>query len=166
MDDYIEAAKIIKKDYPNTEFNMIGFIEPTESHYENELAELEKIGIVYYRGSQKDVKPWIKRAHAIIHPSTYGEGMSNVLLENASSGRFLITTDNPGCQETVIDGESGYVYHGGDVAALVKTIETFLNLDNETRKSMGVRGRKYVEDNFSREIVVEAYKKKIKNIIG
>lgn len=166
VDDYIEAAKIIKKDYPNTEFNMIGFIEPTESHYENELAELEKIGIVYYRGSQKDVKPWIKRAHAIIHPSTYGEGMSNVLLENASSGRFLITTDNPGCQETVIDGESGYVYHGGDVAALVKTIETFLNLDNETRKSMGVRGRKYVEDNFSREIVVEAYKKKIKNIIG
>ena len=145
---------------------MIGFIEPTENHYEKELDDLQKQGIVYYRGSQKDVKPWVKRAHAIIHPSTYGEGMSNVLLENASSGRFLITTDNPGCQETVVNGESGYIYHGGDVDALIKTIKKFLELDNETRKSMGIRGREYVRDNFSREIVVEAYKKKIKNIIG
>lgn len=166
VDDYIEAAKRIKKKYPNTEFNMIGFIEPTENHYEKELDDLQKQGIVYYRGSQKDVKPWVKRAHAIIHPSTYGEGMSNVLLENASSGRFLITTDNPGCQETVVNGESGYIYHGGDVDALIKTINKFLELDNETRKSMGIRGREYVRDNFSREIVVEAYKKKIKNIIG
>lgn len=166
VDDYIEAAKRIKKRYPNTEFNMLGFIEPTESHYEKELAELGKQGIINYRGSQKDVKPWIARAHAIIHPSTYGEGMSNVLLENAASGRFLITTDNPGCQETVVDGESGFIYHGGNADALVETVEKFLKLDNETRKKMGLVGRKYVEDNFSREIVVEAYKEKIKKIIG
>ena len=166
VDDYIEAAKRIKKNYPNTEFNILGFIEPTESHYEKELAELGEQGIVNYRGSQKDVKPWIARAHAIIHPSTYGEGMSNVLLENASSGRFLITTDNPGCQETVVDGESGFIYHGGDVDALVGRIEEFLKLDNETRKKMGERGRKHVEDNFSREIVVEAYKEKIKNVLN
>lgn len=166
VDDYIEAAKRIKKSYPNTEFNMLGFIEPTESHYEKELSELGEQGIVNYRGSQKDVKPWIARAHAIIHPSTYGEGMSNVLLENASSGRFLITTDNPGCQETVVNGESGFIYHGGDVDALVGRIEEFLKLDNETRKKMGLAGRKHVEDNFSREIVVEAYKEKIGNIVG
>lgn len=166
VDDYIEAAKIIKKNYPNTEFNMLGFIEPTERHYEKDLEELGKQGIINYRGSQKDVKPWIARAHAIIHPSTYGEGMSNVLLENASSGRFLITTDNPGCQETVVNGESGYIYHGGDVAALVKTIEKFLAMDNETRKKMGIVGRKHVEDNFSRDIVVAAYKEKIKTILG
>lgn len=166
VDDYIEAAKRIKKRYPNTEFNMLGFIEPTESHYEKELAELGKQGIINYRGSQKDVRPWIARAHAIIHPSTYGEGMSNVLLENAASGRFLITTDNPGCQETVVDGKSGFIYPGGNVNALVETIEKFLKLDNETRKRMGLVGRKHVEDNFSREIVVTAYKEKIKKILG
>lgn len=165
VDDYIEAAKRIKKKYPNTEFNMIGFIEPTENHYEKELTDLQKQGIVYYRGSQKDVKPWIKRAHAIIHPSTYGEGMSNVLLENASSGRFLITTDNPGCKETVINGKSGYIYHGGNVDELVESITKFLNLDNDTRKSMGIEGRKHVESNFSREIVVDAYKEKINKIL-
>lgn len=165
VDNYIEAAKRIKKNYPNTEFNMLGFIEPTENHYEKELVELGEQGIVNYRGSQKDVKPWIARAHAIIHPSTYGEGMSNVLLENAASGRFLITTDNPGCQETVVDGESGFIYHGGDVDALVVKIEEFLKLENETRKSMGFEGRKHVEDNFSRDKVVEAYKEIIKGII-
>ena len=165
VDDYIEAAKRIKKKYPNTEFNMIGFIEPTENHYEKELTDLQKQGIVYYRGSQKDVKPWVKRAHAIIHPSTYGEGMSNVLLENASSGRFLITTDNPGCKETVINGKSGYIYHGGHVDELVESITKFLNLDNDTRKSMGIEGRKHVESNFSREIVVDAYKEKINKIL-
>lgn len=165
VDNYIEAAKRIKKNYPNTEFNMLGFIEPTENHYEKELVELGEQGIVNYRGSQKDVKPWIARAHAIIHPSTYGEGMSNVLLENAASGRFLITTDNPGCQETVVDGESGFIYCGGDVDALVVKIEEFLKLENETRKSMGFEGRKHVEDNFSRDIVVEAYKEIIKGII-
>lgn len=165
VDDYIEAAKIIKNKYPNTEFNMLGFIEPTENHYEKELDELGKKGIVQYRGSQKDVKPWIARSHAIIHPSTYGEGMSNVLLENASSGRVLITTDNPGCRETVVDGESGYIYHGGNADALVELIETFLKLDNEERRIMGLCGRKHVEDNFSREIVVASYKEKIRKIV-
>lgn len=165
VDDYIEAAKRIKKHYLNTEFNMLGFIEPTESHYEKELAELEEQGIIHYRGSQKDVKPFIARAHIIIHPSTYGEGMSNVLLENASSGRPIITTDNPGCRETVNDGKTGFIYHGGDVDALVKKIEQFLAMDNETRKTMGQFGRKYVEENFSRSIVVQSYKECIEEIL-
>lgn len=165
VDDYIAVAKRIKKKYPQTEFNILGFIEPTENHYEAELEELEKQGILHYRGSQRDVKPWIQRAHAIIHPSTYGEGMSNVLLENASSGRFLITTDNPGCQETVVNEESGYIYHGGDVDALEKTVERFLQLDNGERKAMGLKGRQHVEANFSRDIVVEAYKEAIKKIL-
>lgn len=165
VDDYIEAAKRIKAKYPQTEFNMLGFIEPTENHYEAELEDLGRKDIVVYRGSQNDVKPFIARAHAIIHPSTYGEGMSNVLLENASSGRFIITTDNPGCQETVIDGKTGFIYHGGDVDDLVEKTEKFLAMDNDLRKSMGQAGRAYVKENFSREIVVEAYKEKIKGIL-
>lgn len=162
VDDYIEAAKRIRRKYPKTEFNIIGFIEPTECHYEEELKALGEQGIVIYRGQQKDVRPFIERAHAIIHPSTYGEGMSNVLLENASSGRVLITTDNPGCRETVQDGKTGFLYHGGDVDALTARIEGFLSLDNETRRDMGLQGRAYVKENFSREIVVEAYMERIR----
>lgn len=164
VDDYIEAAKIIRAEHANTEFNIIGFIEPTESHYENDLKELEKDGVLIYRGSQKDVKPFIKRAHATIHPSVYGEGMSNVLLESASSARPLITTDNPGCRETVVDGKTGFIYHGGSVDELVDRIEKFIAMDNFERRNMGIAGREYVEKNFSRQIVVDAYLQKIKLI--
>ena len=165
VDDYIEAAKRIKRKYPKTEFNMLGFIEPTENHYETELKELGEQGIVLYRGSQKDVKPWIKRSHAIIHPSTYGEGMSNVLLENASSGRLIITTDNPGCKETVDDCISGYIYNGGDVEQLVQKIEMVVHeMPNNARKQMGLEGRKKVEKEFSREVVIKAYLGKIKEL--
>lgn len=166
VDDYIEAAKRIQKKYPLTEFNLLGFVEPTEDHYVKKLELLEQQGVVKYRGNQKDVKPFIARSHATIHPSTYGEGMSNVLLESASSGRPLITTDNPGCQETVVNGETGYIYHGGDVDALSRVIETFLSMDNIERKQMGVAGREYIEKNFSRTIVVDAYLKKICSMIN
>ena len=166
VDDYIAAAKRIKAKYPNVEFNALGFIEPTESHYETELETLGKQNVVNYRGSQKDVKPFIARSHATIHPSIYGEGISNVLLESAASGRPLITTDNPGCQETVNHGETGFIYHGGDVEELVEKIESFLSMPNEERKRMGERGREKVAKEFSRTIVVNAYLEEIDRIIN
>ena len=164
VDDYIEAAKRIKAEYPNTEFNMLGFIEPTEMHYEKILSELEEKDVIKYRGSQKDIKPFVAKSHATIHPSTYGEGMSNVLLESASSGRPIISTDNPGCQETFIDGETGFIYHGSDVNALCEQIKKFLSMPNGERKVMGEKGREYIKANFSREKVIEAYLKKINNL--
>lgn len=166
VDDYIEAAKRIRAYYPQTEFNLLGFIEPTESYYEQKLASLEKEGIVYYRGSQVDVRPWIKRSHCVIHPSTYGEGMSNVLLENAASARPIITTDNPGCQEAVVNGESGFVYCGGDVDALTDAIVRFLKMPNEQRAAMGLAGRSHVSRYFSRDIVVGEYLDVIRHLTG
>ena len=91
--------------------------------------------------------------------------MSNVLLESASSGRPLITTDNPGCRETVLEGESGMIYPGGNVDRLCQCIEAFLDMPNEERKRMGERGRQYVEECFSRTIVVNAYLEKINSLI-
>ena len=164
VDDYIQAAKRIKAEYPNTEFNMLGFIEPTEMHYEAELSALEREGIVKYRGSLKDIKSFVTASHATIHPSTYGEGMSNVLLESASSGRPIISTDNPGCMETFVDGETGFIYHGGDVDALCEQIKKFLALPNEDRKAMGEKGREYIKKNFSRDIVIKAYLEKINSL--
>lgn len=166
VDDYIEAAKRIKAKYPQTEFNMLGFIEPTEIHYEEDLRILGEQGIVQYRGSQKDVKPWVARAHATIHPSTYGEGMSNVLLESASMGRFIITTNNPGCQETLEHEKTGFIYQGGNVDALVETIERFLAMPNETRQKMGEAGRERVKAQFSRDFVIKAYKEKINELLN
>lgn len=165
INDYIEAARRIKTKYPETEFNVIGFIEPTEMRYQEELNQLQKQNIILYRGAQKDVRPWIKRSHAIVHPSTYGEGMSNVLLENAASGRPIITTDNPGCREVVDDCISGFIYHGGDVNELVRKIEMLITeIPNSARRQMGLEGRKKVEAEFNREIVISAYLEKIQTL--
>lgn len=166
VDDFVEAAKRIKLKYPMTEFNMIGFIEPAEQHYLSELRSLTDQGLVLYRGPQADVRPWIRRAHAIIHPSTYGEGMSNVLLENASSARPIITTDHPGCRETLNDTVSGFLYPGGDVDALVERIETFVrDVPNEKRKQMGLMGREKMEHEFSRELVIRVYLEQIGSVL-
>jgi galacturonosyltransferase len=165
IDDYIECARRIKKQYPNTEFNICGFIEPTEKHYEKELKNLQEQGTVIYHGNQNDVRPFIARAHALIHPSTYGEGMSNVLLENASSGRPLITTDNHGCCEAVDDGKNGFIYHGGEVNDLVDIIKKFLLIPNNERREMGLFGRHKMEHQFDRQIVVKAYLAEIFNAL-
>lgn len=163
IDDYIEAAKFIKSKGYNTEFNVIGFIEPTETHYIEEFNELEKNNILKYRGQQKDIRPFIKRSHAIIHPSKYGEGMSNVLLENASSGRPLITTNNPGCFETVDNGKTGFIYEKGNINDLVSKIEKFINLTYEEKKQMGINGRKKMIKQFERKIVIKEYLKELNN---
>lgn len=157
IDDYINAAKIIKSKGYNTEFNIIGFIEPTESHYFEELKKLEKEDVVVYRGEQKDVRPFIKKSHAIIHPSKYGEGMSNVLLENASSGRPIITTNNPGCFETVNNEVTGLIYEKANINDLVEKIEKFINLPYNKKEKMGLLGRKKMIEEFERKIVINKY---------
>lgn len=164
VDDYIEAAKRLKPRYPLTEFKMTGFVEPTESHYDNELKELTEQGIINYVGNQKDVRPFIESSHCTILPS-YGEGMSNALLESASSGRPVISTDNQGCRETFIDGVSGLMYHSADVDDLCCKIEQFLAIPNSEREAMGKSGREYIKKTFSRDIVVKAYLDKINDLI-
>ena len=165
VDDYIAAAKIIKKDHPCVRFNMMGFIEPGELHYEKELSDLQQADIVNYLGNKRDIKPYVETSHATIHPSTYGEGMSNALLESAAMGRVLITTDNAGCKEAVDDGATGFIYKGGDVGELVKTIKKFLELDNDTRRKMGEAGREFVKKHFSREMVIDAYEEEICRVL-
>jgi len=68
-----------------------------------------------------------------------------------------------GCRETLVDEVTGFIYHAGDVGQLCQKIEKFLAMNNENRKKMGERGRKKVEAEFSRSIVVKAYLKKIKS---
>lgn len=166
IDDYIAAAKRIHAAYPKTEFNVIGPVEQTENQYLAILQELDKQGVIRYRGSLDDVRPLIAGSHATIHPSVYGEGVSNVLLESASSGRPLITTDNPGCCDTVDDKITGFIYEGGKAAMLTECVERFLAMDNESRRAMGERGRKKVSDQFSRRVVVDAYLEELNTILN
>lgn len=159
IDLYIEAARIIHDKYPNTVFNVCGGCD--DEKYLKILKEAEENGYIKYHGQQKDMIPFLKQASCIVHPSYYPEGMSNVLLEAAASGRPIIATDRSGCRETVEDGVTGYVIPIKNLDSLVEAIEKILSMSIEERKNMGLAGRKKMEQEFDRNIVVEAYLKEM-----
>lgn len=154
IEEYLEAAKEIKKKYPETEFHILGTME---DNYAVKVEQLQKDGVVIYHGRQPDVRPYIGMAHCTVHPSYYPEGMSNVLLESCSAGRPIITTDRPGCGEIVDDGINGFVIKQKDSSDLAVKIEMFLELPLEKKRAMGLAARKKVEKEFDRNIVVKAY---------
>lgn len=154
IDQYLEAAKYIRDKYPNTVFHVCGFCEDA---YEEKLKDLTDKGIINYHGMVRDVKGFLKDIHCTIHPSYYPEGISNVLLESSACARPIITTDRSGCREVIDDGVNGFVVKQRDTEDLILQIEKFLALTNEKRRQMGLNGRKKVEKEFDRNIVVNAY---------
>ncbi|MBQ9437247.1 MAG: glycosyltransferase, partial [Lachnospiraceae bacterium] len=106
----------------------------------------------------------LKEAQCLIHPSFYAEGMSNVCLEAAASARPVITTDHPGCRDTIIDQETGFLIAPQDEASLEKAVQKFLSLDYEQKKQMGLKGRAYMERHFDRQKVIEKYMQEIHKI--
>lgn len=159
IEEYFEVAKYIKKKYSNTEFHILGKCD--DDKYKKMINELEKKNIVIYHGQVDDVREYHKISNCTIHPSFYPEGMSNVLLESCAAGRPIITTKRPGCKEIVEDGINGYLIECQDTEALKEKVETFLNLPLNEKKQMGLNGRKKVEIEFDRIIVVNEYMKQI-----
>ena len=160
IDEYISAARIIKKRHPDTEFHVVGACEP---EYATKMTSGQADAIVYHV-RQADVRPFISMCHCMIHPSYYPEGMSNVLLESCATGRPVITTDRPGCKEIVEDGVNGFVIKLKDVDDLVRKIEQFIALPYEKKREMGLAARRKVEKEFDRNIVVKAYIEEISSI--
>lgn len=160
IDEYLEAAKIIKKKYPDVIFNVIGMID--QPHYEDILKKYEEDGIIKYHGFQTDMMPFIEKCNCMINPS-YTEGMSNVLLENAACGRPLIASDIPGCREIIESGINGYSFEVKNTNQLLEKINQFLELSYKDKIKMGMQGREKIEKNFDRRIVVEKYMRELKN---
>ena len=161
IDQYIEAAKAIKAEYPNTEFHVCGFAEP---EYEGDLNKLNDEGVIIYHGMIKEVSIFMGQMHAIVHPTYYPEGLSNVLLEACATGRPIITTDRPGCREVVDDGFNGFKIPEKDADALIAAIKKFLSLSNTDKEKLGIAGRLKVEFKYSRQLVIDAYIREIKDI--
>ena len=99
------------------------------------------------------MKRFYAMASCVVLPS-YHEGMSNVLLEAAASGRPLITSDISGCREAVEDGVSGYLCPAKDANALYEAMRRVMELSVEQRSEMGRRGRERMEQQFSKTAVV------------
>lgn len=161
IDQYLEAAKYIKSKHPETRFHVCGFCEQA---YEDILKDYESQGIIIYHGLVDDMVSMYKIANCTIHPTYYPEGLSNVLLESCACGRPIITTNRAGCREVVEDGVNGYVAKEKDSQDLIEKIEMFLGKSVEERRQMGLAGRKKVEREFDRKIVVERYLREINKL--
>ena len=158
IDQYLQMAKYIKTKYPYTHFHICGFCE---EEYETVLKKYEEKGIITYHGLIMDIRDVLQYTHCTVHPTYYPEGISNVLLESAASGRPIITTDRSGCREVVDDGVNGYMVPQKDSKALIQAVEKFLKLSNKERFKMGLAARAKVEREFDRKVVVEAYMKEV-----
>lgn len=151
VDELFAAAKRMKQEYGDgVEFHIVGSFE---EGYKPLMDELEKAGVVKYHGYQSDMKRFYAMASCVVLPS-YHEGMSNVLLEAAASGRPLITSDIPGCREAVEDGASGYLCPAKDADALYEAMRRFVELSVEQRSEMGCRGRERMVKIFDKLLVI------------
>lgn len=111
------------------------------------------------------MRPFYEECSCFLYPSYYPEGMSNVLLEAAASGRPVIAADRPGCRETLEDGVTGFLVPVNDEAAVLKATEQIINMSAEQRHQMGMLGRKRIQEKFDRKIVVKAYMDTIRRCI-
>ena len=157
--EYVNAAEVIKKKFPDTEFSLLGSID---NDYPNHVPEYivkqdTDRGIINYLGFRSDVRDIIVKSDCIVHPS-YHEGMSRVLMESLAMGKPIITTDIPGCRETVEDGKNGYIVQPKNAAALVEAIGKFLKLTHEERCNMGICSREKAEKEFDVKNVIKIYK--------
>ncbi len=159
IDQYIEAAKKVRKAHPETVFHVVGGCDES---YKSIMDEETKKGSIVYHGRVNNIPDYQKMSQCTIQPSYYPEGVSNVILEAAASGRPVITTDHPGCKEGVNNDETGYIVPIKDSDALSEAIEKFLLLTRDQRIKMGLQGRRKMEQEFDQHLVTDAYLKTIR----
>ena len=149
IDELFEAMKRLVSEGEKCFLDVVG---PFEEDYKEKLEECEKAGWLKYHGYQENVIPFIAACDCFVLPS-YHEGMANTNLECASSGRPVITSNIPGCKESVVDG-SGLLCETRNVESLFRAMKTMLEKPREERVRMGQVGRKHMEDVFDKKKVV------------
>lgn len=138
--EYAESARIIKAKHPEAEFHLVGWIDDNPSAIaQAELDEWVADGRLKYWGKLSDVRPAIAQSSVYVLPS-YREGTPRTVLEAMAMGRAIITTDAPGCRETVSHGVNGYLVEVKSVDDLAQSMQYFLE-DPKLIEFMGQRSR-------------------------
>lgn len=160
--DFLAAAKIVKEKYPKTQFTVLGAID---SHNlgaltQSELDELISSNIINYPGHVNNVKDWIENCHVFVLPS-YREGVPRSTQEAMAIGRAVITTDVPGCRETVQNGVNGFLMPKWNPNALAEKMIYFIDHPEQIEK-MGYESYKIAQDKFDADKVNQ----RLLNILG
>jgi glycosyltransferase involved in cell wall biosynthesis len=145
--EFAEAARQLKARHPEVRCILVGPIDSNLTALSTDLLDQwGREGILDYRGATSEVRPYLADSHVFVLPS-YGEGTPRSVLEAMSAGRAVITTLAPGCKETVIEGETGFLVPVQDSAALAEAMGRFV-ADRSLAATMGARGRAFAADKF------------------
>ena len=166
---FVEAATHFKEKYgDDVEFSLLGFCDdknPSGIKIDEINTWVEK-GVVNYLGVTDKVESVIKDMHCIVLPSYYREGVPKSLLEAGAMGKPIITTDNVGCRETVIDGFNGFLCEPNSLESLIDAMEKIIASSDDEIIQLGRNSRKHIAENFDETIVIDRYLNSIEKVIN
>lgn len=151
IEELFEAMRKLIDDGMDCCLDVLG---ESEEDYKELITQYENEGWLHYYGYQKDVKPFIKQCHCFVLPSWH-EGMANTNLECAASGRPVITSDIPGCMESVINEKTGFLVKKRNSNDLFYAMGKIVQTSNSEREAMGQLGRKHMENFFDKRKIVK-----------
>ncbi|MBL7816371.1 MAG: glycosyltransferase family 4 protein [Saprospiraceae bacterium] len=161
--ELVEAARYITQKYDFVNFELLGFIDLNNpnSVMPEQITAWQDEKILHYLGETTDVKSILCHIDCLVFPSYYREGISRILLEAASMGKPIITTDNIGCREVVSDNETGYLCKPQNAQDLIEKIERFIQLSPSEKEEMGTKARQKMVSEFDEKIILQLYMNKI-----
>ena len=166
INEYVQAATVIKQQYPNVECYLLG--ESCEGRLcvpIQQIEEWQQLERINYLGFAEDVRSEIAKADCVVLPSYYAEGTPRSLLEAASMGKPVITTDANGCRNVVEDGVTGFLCRPRSVDDLVAKMALFIDLDTTAKLFMGVKAREKIMKEYDVAKVITKYKQKIAELL-
>lgn len=160
--EFIEAADIIKREYKDVNFIIVGGVDPNPGSITEEyIQKYVRKGVIEWPNEVEDVIPWYKKSSVFVLPSYYREGIPRTTQEAMSIGRPIITSDGPGCRETVEDGVNGKLIKAQDISSLINAIKVFIN-EPKLIESMGAASRSIAEKKYD----INKINEEILNVMG
>ena len=147
MREYAQAAALVKRCYPEVVFRLVGWIDDNpDAIGQAELDAWIMAGTIDFLGKLSDVRPAISDSSVYVLPS-YREGTPRTVLEAMAMGRAVVTTDAPGCRETVVEGDNGFLVPVQDASALAESMMTLVESPDMVA-AMGARSRQIAEEKY------------------
>lgn len=146
--ELVEAAKLLKKKGCDFEVQLLGWVDPNPGGIsQEEVDELHSSGLVNYLGTTDDVRPYIEAADVFVLPTYYNEGLPRTIQEAMAMKKPIITTDHPGCRETVEEGRNGFLIPTRDAQSLADAMERFIK-EPEQVLIMGQQSHEMAKEKF------------------
>jgi glycosyltransferase involved in cell wall biosynthesis len=166
IEEFIEAARLVRQRFPIIECQLLGFVDPGNSNSIGieKIRRWEDEGVVVYLGKTDDVRPFLSRADCVVLPS-YREGVPRSLLEAAAMARPIIATDVVGCRDAVDNMVNGLLCEVKNPADLAKKMLDMFEMPSDERMRMGAAGRRKVETEFDEQIVTQKYLHALSTIV-